>query len=91
MYLDVLNDVENFPFDSQTMDIKIEFSSKMIEALKEFPQLGDVAIKPIIYKIKLDSQESNKYNFFSIRNNIEYGTKQTEALDALNIYNNSSG
>jgi len=72
MYLDVLGDVENFPFDAQSMDIKIEFSTKNISALKEFQsEIGEIKVKPIIYRIKLDSQELNKYNLFSIRNKIE--------------------
>lgn len=72
MYLDVLNDVENFPFDTQSMDVRMEFSSKNLASLKEFQtDLGDIKIKPIIYKIKLDSQSKNKYNLFSIRNKIE--------------------
>lgn len=49
MYLDVLSDVENFPFDKQQMDIKIEFSSKHINAMKDYiSDVGDLTILPII-------------------------------------------
>lgn len=49
MQLDVLSDVKNFPFDKQQMDIKIEFSSKNIQSMKNYiADIGDINITPII-------------------------------------------
>jgi len=77
------------------MNIKIEFTSKNLQTLKEFvgTDFCGLTIKPIFYDIKQDAYGKNKFNIFSIRNKFENveGTKQTEALEALNIYNNSTG
>jgi len=39
----------------------------------------------------MDGTERNRFNIFSVRNDPEHGTEMTEALDALDMFNNATG
>jgi len=44
----------------------------------------------MLYELR-DKKSIYKYNIFSILNDEEHDTSNTEALDALDLYNNSEG